>query len=484
MSIGKQAVEGIFWTALQSWGSKAVSLVTFAVLARLLSPEAFGIIALGKAFVAFAKVLIEKGFTDAIVQRENLDDLHVQSAFWANLGVGIILMLITWVMSPWIAQFFDEPDLEPVLHWLSLIFGVRALNGIQEALFRRDVEFKVLSIAGFLGVCVGGGFGITMAYQGYGVWSLVAHQIASQATNVTILWVVSNWRPSFMFSLSHVRDLLSFGVGTIGSGVLSFVNRRMDDLLIGAFLGSTALGYYNIAYRILLAFTQLISRVGAKVMFPVFSQLQTESEKLRETYYTAVNYLSIISVPVFIGLAVLAPYVIPVVFGAKWSASVPVMQILSFAGLLQSLIYFNSPVMNAKGHSLINMSLSTLRAVVNFTAFMIAVQWGGIVTVAALYTIAGYCIAPVELWVVRKLTGIEWKKYFGAMAYSFVATVISAICVLATTNAIDAHAPVIGVLIVGCLTGMMVFVGVILLLRPTLVNDVRNLWRLAMFDTK
>ena len=480
MSIGKQAAEGIFWTALQNWGSKAASLITFTVLARLLSPEAFGIIALGKAFVAFARILINKGFTDAIVQRENLDDLHVQSAFWANLGVGFLLILTTWWTSPWIAQLFDEPDLGPVLRWLSLIFGIRALNGIQEALFQRDVEFKVLSIAGFSGVCVGGGFGITMAYQGYGVWSLVTHQIASQATNVTILWAVSNWRPSFMFSFSHARDLLSFGVGTFGSGVLAFVNRRMDDLLIGAFLGSTALGYYNIAYRILLAFTQLTSRVGAKVMFPIFSQLQSDSEKLRETYYTAVNYLSIVSVPVFIGLAVLAPYVIPVVFGAKWSASVPVMQILSFAGLLQSLIYFNSPVMNAKGHSLINMSLSALWAVVNFTAFMIAVQWGGIVTVAALYTFAGYCVAPLELWVVRRLVGIEWKHYFRAFAYPFAATMAAVPCVLAITNAIDVHAPVIGVLIVGSFIGMLVFVGVLLFLRPTLMNDIRNLWRLVM----
>jgi PST family polysaccharide transporter len=483
MSVGKQAAEGVFWTGLQNWGSKAVGLITFAVLARLLSPEAFGIIALGKAFVEFARVLINKGFTDAIIQRETIDDLHVQSAFWANLGVALLLIVVIWGTAPWIAQFFDEPDLGPVVRWLSLIFGIRALNGVQEALFQRNVDFKVLSIAGFSGVCIGGGFGITMAYQGYGVWSLVAHQIASQATNVTILWVVSNWRPGFMFSFSHARDLLSFGMGTIGSGILSFVNRRMDDLLIGAFLGSTALGYYNIAYRILLAFTQLISQVGAKVMFPIFAKLQSDSEKLRETYYTAVNYLSIVSVPVFIGLAVLAPYVIPVVFGAKWSASVPVMQVLSFAGLLQSLIYFNSPVMLAKGHSLINMSLSALRAVVNFIAFMIAVQWGGIVTVAALYTFAGYCIAPVELWVVRRLAGIEWKQYFGAIAYPFAATVTAALCGLAITNVIDVHAPAIGVLVAGGLTGMLVFVGTLLVLRPTLVNDVRNLWRLATSES-
>ena len=484
MSVGKQAAEGVFWTALQNWGSKAASFITFTVLARLLSPKAFGIIALGTVFVAFARVLVDKGFTDAIIQRENLEELHVQSAFWVNLGIGVLLILLTWASSSWIAELFAEPALGPVVRWLSLIFGIRALNGVQEALFRRDVEFKVLAVAGFSGVCVGAAFGITMAYQGYGVWSLVAQQIANQSTYVSILWIASSWRPSFAFSLSHAEDLFSFGAGVVGSSILGFVNRRMDDLLIGAFLGSTALGYYNIAYRILLALTQMISRVGSKVMFPVFSQLQSDSERLREVYYTAVNYMSIVSVPVFVGLAVLAPYVIPVVFGAKWSASIPVMQVLSLAGLLQSLIYFNTPVILAKGHSLINMSLSTVRAVVNFTAFMIAVQWGGIVTVAALYTIAGYCMAPVELWVVRSLTKIEWKRYFGAMVYPFVAAMTSALCVLAITTLTDGRVPALGGLVVGGVTGVLVFVGTLLLLRPTLMSEMRDLWRLAMSKSK
>jgi PST family polysaccharide transporter len=479
MSVGKQAAEGVFWTGLQNWGSKAASFLTFMVLARLLSPEAFGIIALGTVFVAFARVLVDKGFTDAIIQREKLDDLHIQSAFWVNLGIGVLLILITWATAPWIAQLFDEPDLGPVVRWLSLIFGVRALNGVQEALFRRNVEFKVLAIAGFTGVCVGAGFGITMAYEGYGVWSLVAQQITNQTTYVSILWVASNWRPSLTFSFSHAEDLFSFGVGVIGSSILGFVNRRLDDLLIGAFLGSTALGYYNIAYRILLALTQLISQVGSKVMFPVFSHFQSDDEKLRETYYTAVNYMGVISVPIFIGLAVLAPYVIPVAFGAKWSASIPVMQILSFAGLLQSLIYFNTPLILAKGHSFINLFLSAIRAVVNFTAFMIAVQLGGIVTVAAVYTIGGYVIAPIELGVVRRLAKIQWRRYFGAMAYPFVATAISASCVLVITKVISTHASEIVLLIVGSFSGMIIFGVGLLILRPTLVDEIRNLWQLT-----
>ena len=479
MSVGKQAAEGVFWTGLQNWGSKAASFLTFMVLARLLSPEAFGIIALGTVFVAFARVLVDKGFTDAIIQREKLDDLHIQSAFWVNLGIGVLLILITWATAPWIAQLFDEPDLGSVVRWLSLIFGIRALNGVQEALFRRNVEFKVLAIAGFTGVCVGAGFGITMAYEGYGVWSLVAQQITNQTTYVSILWVASNWRPSLAFSFSHAEDLFSFGVGVIGSSILGFVNRRLDDLLIGAFLGSTALGYYNIAYRILLALTQLISQVGSKVMFPVFSHFQSEDEKLRETYYTAVNYMSIISVPIFIGLAVLAPYVIPVAFGAKWSASIPVMQILSFAGLLQSLIYFNTPLILAKGHSFINLFLSAIRAVVNFTAFMIAVQLGGIVTVAAVYTIGGYVIAPIELGVVRRLAKIQWRRYFGAMAYPFVATAISASCVLVITKVISTHASEMVLLIVGSFSGMIIFGVGLLILRPTLVDEIRNLWQLT-----
>lgn len=482
MNIAQRTITGLFWTALDKWGSKAASFLTFLILARLLSPEAFGLVALATVFVAFARVIVDQGFTDAIVQRETLDDLHVHSAFWVNVTLALTLIGVTWFIAPWIAVLFGEPELEDVVRWMSLIFGIRALNGVQEALFRREVEFKVLSVGGFIGVCGGAGVGIGMAMAGYGVWSLVGQQVVHQVIYVIILWWMSSWTPQFVFSFSHAKDLFNFGLGVMGANILSFFNRRMDDLLIGGFLGSTALGYYNVAYRILLALTQMISSVGSRVMFPVFSQLQNDIGRLRQSYYAAVKYTVMLSAPIYVGLAVLAPYVIPVAFGSKWEASVPVMQVLSFVGILHSILYFNSPVILSKGRSFLNMGLSMLRATVNFIAFLIAVQWG-IFAVAVAYAAMGYLLAPVEVGVVHRLIRLDWKRYIDAVLPSIVASGMAAGAVLVLSYGISQQVSDIAVLAAGAFLGAFVFVGVLLLVRPGLIGDLRRLKITALSNT-
>lgn len=482
MSITQRTITGLFWTALDKWGSKTASFLTFLMLARLLSPEAFGIVALATVFVAFAHVVVDQGFTDAIVQREMLDDLHIHSAFWVNVTLALVLIGVTWFTAPWIAILFNEPGLEDVVRWMSLIFGIRALNGVQEALFRRRVEFKVLSIGGFVGVCGGAGVGVGMAVAGYGVWSLVGQQIVQQAIYVVILWGVSSWKPRLTFSLSHAKDLFSFGAGVMGANVLSFFNRRMDDLLIGAFLGSTALGYYNVAYRILLALTQMISSIGSRVMFPVFAQLQRDLGRLQKSYYAAIKYTVMLSAPIYVGLAVLAPYVIPVAFGAKWEASVPIMQVLSFVGIVHSILYFNTPVILSKGRSFLNMGLSMLRATVNFIAFLLAVQWG-IFAVAVAYTATNYLLAPVEVGVVHRLIQIDWKRYAKAIFPSLVASGIAAGAVLALAYGISQQVSDIAMLAAGGCLGAVVFVGALLLIRPGLIGDLRRLKITALSNT-
>ncbi|WP_022836534.1 MOP flippase family protein [Salisaeta longa] len=474
MSIAQRTITGLLWMALDQWGSKAASFLTFLILARLLSPEAFGLVALATVFVAFAHVIADQGFTDAIVQRDALNDLHVHSAFWVNVTLALGLIGVTWLTAPWIAVLFNEPELEDVLQGMSLIFGIRALTGVQEALFRRDVEFKALSVGGFIGVCGGAGVGIGMAVAGYGVWSLVVQQIVHQIIYAIILWWMSPWTPQFLFSFLHAKDLFSFGLGVLGANILNFFNRRMDDLLIGGFLGSTALGYYNVAYRILLALTQMISSVGSRVMFPVFSQLQHNLDRLRQSYYAAIKYTVMLSAPIYVGLAVLAPYIIPTAFGAKWEASVPIMQVLSFVGILHSVLYFNSPVILSQGRSLLNMSLTMLRAIVNFTAFLIAVQWG-IFAVAVTYTAMGYLLAPVEVGVVHRLIQINWKRYIDAVLPPIVASGIAAGAVLTLSYGISKHISVIAMLAAGACLGAIVFSGVLLLVRPGLIDELRHL---------
>ena len=197
-----------------------------------------------------------------------------------NIGIGTLLTVIHVAAAGFVAAFFEEPALAPVLRWLSLSFLINGLSSVQDALLTRDMKFKVLAIRELLGIFVGGIAGVTMALLGFGVWSLVGKQLTDCGVNVVILWKVSKWRPGFSISLRHCKELFSYGINVVGLRILSFFNRRSAEFMIGYFLGSVALGYYTIAYRVLSIFVEIMVGAIQKLAFPVFSRLQHDASEI------------------------------------------------------------------------------------------------------------------------------------------------------------------------------------------------------------
>lgn len=294
-----------------------------------------------------------------------------------------------------IADLFKEPQIAPIIRCLSLGFIISAFSSVQEATFQRKLAFKSLAIRSLIAVVIGGIVGVTMAFMGFGVWSLVGQQLANSFVQVLVLWSVSDWRPGFRFSPKHFKELFSFGVNVMGMNLFNFLNRRSDDFLIGYFLGSIALGYYSVAYRLLLILTQLLTTIIVKVSLPTFSRLQQEPERLRNALYKAIQLTSLITFPGFLATVILAPELVTVIFGQEWSPSIPVMQVLNLIGILYAYFYFNGSVMMAVGKPSWKLALDFIQAVSNVIAFAIAVQWG-IVAVAAAYVIRGYLMALAQ----------------------------------------------------------------------------------------
>ncbi len=188
-----------------------------------------------------------------------------------------------------------------------------------------------------------------MAFSGFGIWSLVAQQIGSDLAAAVILWRVCDWRPGFSFSKKHFKELFNFGVNMVGTRLVNFFKRRSDDLLVGYFLGPAALGYYTIAYQLLLVVTRLLLNVVNAVALPAFSLLQNNPERMRDAFYTATHYASLIAFPAFLGLSVMGPELIPALYGPQWEASIPVLQILGLSGILLALFFFNGPAIMSAG---------------------------------------------------------------------------------------------------------------------------------------
>lgn len=483
MNIKEKAVKGVFWSAMQKWGEQSISFVVFLVLARLLGPEVFGLVALSSIYLAFIQTFLDQGFAEAIVQRQDVEDEHLDTAFWVSICTSLLLTVLSFTGAGLVANIFKEPQLVPIVQWLSLSFILRGLNSVQAAILRRRMDFKSLAVRSLIGIVVGGGVGVVMAYMGCQAWSLVGQQLSNLVIGVPLMWWVSDWRPGFKISGKHFKDLFSFGINVTGFNLLNFFNRRSDNLLIGFYLGSLALGYYNIAYRLLEIMTQLLTNITAQVAVPAFARLQSEPERVRQGFYRVTQLTSLISFPSFLGVAVLAPQIVPVLFGDEWLASIPVMQVLCIVGILQSLFFFNSSVLLAMGKANWRLWINCLNAVTNVIAFAFAVQWG-IVAVAAAYAIRGYLFSPIPLLAIQKLIHINLKTYLQQFVPPLLSSGIMACAIWGVRSLLLPIANLYVVLGICSLVGAVVYLVSMQLLAPNLVKKTIDLIVLSLPKSK
>ena len=425
MGLQQKAVKGIFWSFVQKWGRAGLTTITFVILSRLLAPEAFGLVALATAFTVFIELFLDQGFGSAIVQREKLDPEHLDTAFWLNVLTSILMTGGLIAVSGLLGELFDEPRLGSVLRWLSITLILSGLSSTQISILQRKLAFKEFAIRSMVANAVGGIVGIIMAFSGYGVWSLVGQDLASGVVRAIILWRSSDWRPGFKVSKPHYKELITFGASIVGNNALTVLTKRSDDLLIGYFLGPTLLGFYTIGYQLLLIIIRLVTEVTNSVAFPTFSRIQHQPERMRKAFYKVTQYTSVFAFPVFIGLAVLAPEIVPAVFGEKWAPSIPVMQVLALIGILQSVLFFNGSVIKASGKPSWQFGIMLLNTVGSVLAFLLVVRLG-IVAVAAAFVAVGYLLAPVSYIAVRRLIQIDFRTYLWQFIPSLTASLLMA----------------------------------------------------------
>ena len=480
MSLKQKTVKGIVWSFLEKWCNQLVSTTVFLILARLLGPEAFGLIALASVFIAFMTTFLQQGFAEAIIQREQLDPEHLDTAFWISLGTGITLTTIALAGAGLVAIGFSEPQLTPVIRWLSLNFLFTSLQSVQMAILRRRFAFRTLALRSSIATLVSGMVGVSMAFSGWGIWSLVGQQLTNGLVGVLVLWRGSDWQPGFSVSKSHFHQLFAFGSNVMGLNILKFFNRRSDDFLIGYYLGSVALGYYTVAYRLLLVMMNILTTTMTQVALPSFSRLQEDKNRLRHVFYSATQLTSLIAFPAFCTVLVLAPELVKVLFGEEWLTSIPVMQVLSLVGILQSVSYFNGTIMMAMGKPSWRLRINFLNAIVNVLAFLIAVRWG-ILAVAVAFVISGYLLSPLNLWAVYKLINIKISTYLQQYLAPLTGSILMAGTTLGTKFWLNNLGVSLQIQLFICLPiAGLAYALSILILAPELAKKAINFARLAL----
>jgi O-antigen/teichoic acid export membrane protein len=351
-----------------------------------------------------------------------------------------------------------------------------ALNSVQMALLRREMRFRSLAIRKILAVAVGGVVGIGMAIGGYGAWALVGQQLAAGAISVVALWTVSPWRPGLQASRADFGPLFRFGIHVVGGDLLNFLSRNTDRLLIGAFLGTPALGFYAVAYRILDTSQVLLVNAARKLAFPVFSRLQHDPERMRRAYSRVTRALSVIILPGYVGLALVAQEAVVVIFGQRWTQSGPVAAVLFLIGPVLTVQLFSGSLMNAVGHPEVTFRIRLITTVVNIVGFLVAViLFGSIIAVAAAFVLRGYLVMPLIMVWLRKYAGIPLAAHLGELRSPALATVVMAVAVVAVKLALPGLGQA-ALLAIEVAVGIVVFLGALLLIERALLADVMTLF--------
>lgn len=428
MSLRKKTIKGLAWSAVSQGGKQVSQIIITMILARLLSPEDFGLVAMATVFTNFALLFGEMGLSSALIQKQDIDDRHLSSAFWLNVIAGACLTLFFIIVAPLIAAFYHKPQLQPLLMVMSLNFILTSFTIIQQTIFTKEMDFKPLTIRDIASVVVAGIVGIFMANHGFGAWSLVGQLLTFSFVNGILLWTMSSWRPKFMFSKDAIKDIFHFSAHMTGFNIVNYFARNVDQLLIGKFLGSQALGYYALAYKIMLYPVQNISGIIGRVMFPAFSRIQHDLEKVRSAYLKMVKAISLITFPLMAGLFVLAPEFVHIVFGAKWEPIILVLKILCICGAVQSIGTTVGNIILSQGRSELQLRLGVISIFFVFLAVLLGMRWG-VAGVAAFYTYEQILWFFYVQRISNHLIKLDNKRFFSVFKKSLLIGVFLCLCV-------------------------------------------------------
>lgn len=414
--LARRAVGGVIWQALSFSLGKLFTLISTIILARLLVPEDFGIVALALVFITYAQVLTDLGVAQALVYLPE-DDRQNDAALTLSLLWSSILVVAAMIAAPAVAEFYGRPDVVPIFRVLALSLVLGATAEVPDALLRKRLRFRQRLIANLMQAFGKGGVSIALAVAGFGAWAIVAGHVTGFGIWSVASWAMVGKRPGLRFwrlSRENLRPLLAFGIPVTGNALLLALVFNTDYLIVGRVLGTEALGYYTVAFRIPeLVVTQALWVVAA-VSFPLYSLVREDPERLRRGYVTSVRLQSVWGAAVGTALALTAPMLVPVVFGAKWLPSVAPLQAMGVYAAFRALGTGTTELCNGIGRPGLSAWLTVVHLVVLVPVLLFATEYG-IEGVAWGHVMVAVAMAIFMQGVAIRLIGMPLGRFLAAM---------------------------------------------------------------------
>lgn len=376
MNSKSKVISSLVWKFLERVCAQAVNLVVSIILARLIAPEQYGVIALTTIFITISNVFVESGLGTSLIQKKNADSKDFSTVFYCNIIMSIIMYLVIFFTAPLAAKFYSSPILTPVLRVLGITVLIAGVKSIQCSYVSKNMMFKKFFVSTFIGTVISAVIGIWMAYNGYGVWSLVVQQLSNTLFDTIILWITVKWRPTLEFSFKRLKVLYGFGWKMLCSSLIDTVYNEIYGLSIGKIYTTEQLAYYNRGNQFPKLITVNIDGSISSVMLPTLSKEQDNKQKVKNMMRRAIKTSSFLLFPLMIGLAVVAKPLVSILLTDKWLPAVPLMQLLCFSYMLWPIHTINLQAINALGRSDIFLKLEVIKKIVGVTALIISIPFG------------------------------------------------------------------------------------------------------------
>lgn len=363
-SLKNKTVKGTVWSSLDAFLGQGITFLVGLVLARLLSPEEYGLIAIITIFISVFNSIVDSGFSNALIRKQDATEADYNTVFYTNLVISAVLSTALFFGAPLIADFFSRPQLTPLTKAMSSVVIINAFAIVQNIRLTKNIDFKTKTKVSLIASLTSGVIGIAMAFGGFGVWSLVAQQISKQLLNSVFLWFFIRWMPKLLFSWKSFKEMFDFGWKLLVSGLINTIWTEIYQVIIGKFYQPQTLGQYTRAQQFSSIFSSNLTSIIQRVSYPVLSQLQDDKERLKSGYKRIIKITMLVSFVLMLGLAAIAKPMILVLIGDKWLPAVPFLQILCFNMMLYPLHSINLNMLQVQGRSDLFLKLEIVKKIV------------------------------------------------------------------------------------------------------------------------
>ena len=426
----KKVITNLFWKFLERCGSQGVTFVVSIILARILDPAVYGTIALVTVFITILQVFVDSGFGNALIQKKNADDLDFSTVFFFNIGFSIVLYLVMFFVAPLIANFYETPELVPILRVLSVTILLSGTKNVQQAYISKKMQFKKFFVVTLSSTILSAVVGIALALMNYGVWALVFQTLSNAFVSVIILWVTVKWRPKLMFSFNRLKSLFSFGWKLLVSALIDTLYNDLRTLIIGKKYSSEDLAFYNKGKTFPNMITTNINATIDSVLLPTMSSAQDNKDEVKAMTRRAIKTSTYVIMPMMMGLAVCADAIVSILLTDKWLFCVPYMRLFCLSYAFYPIHTANLNAIKAMGKSGVFLKLEIIKKGIGLVLLLLSMNYG-VMAMAYTMLITTFTSQIINSWPNKKLFNYSYLEQLKDMLPAIIITLVMGGVVLA-----------------------------------------------------